>query len=324
MALPSLQKSWQFSTNNAYTAAATVKASYEQLVYAIKVILTGFSTNPWTVVSSSNAVSAGAADYWTSASSVNFQNSGSRSWIVLKQTGLGSNVQLLMTYHASQSPTTGEFFQFYLSPSVGFTGGTVSANPTASDSFLIQTNQYGTFSTPGAAFAFNMHGMQSTDGECSRIVWSSNSQTCGGLVIDKMQSPATGLACPVATYCPAGHARTVNVWSNTTVYNGANVTLRNAALVTAGFVTMHVGGSQVAANNSGVINQISNEYPLMPMGVYSQQVSSYGFHGFMVDMWNGTTNAAATNGSTYPNDTTRQLVQFGNTVLPWDGSVPTI
>lgn len=324
MALPSLQKSWQFSTNNAYTAAATVKASYEQLVYAIKVILTGFSTNPWTVVSSSNAVSAGAADYWTSASSVSFQNSGSRSWIVLKQTGLGSNVQLLMTYHASQSPTTGEFFQFYLSPSVGFTGGSTTGNPTASDSFLIQTNQYGTFATPGAAFAFNIHGMKSTDGECTRLIWSTNSQTCGALVLDKMQSPVTGLACPVATFCPAGQARTTNVWSNTTMYNGANVSLRNAGLITAGFVTMHVGGTQVAAVNSGIINQISNEYPLIPMGVYSQQVSNYGFHGFVVDMWNGTTNAAATNGSTYPNDTTRQLVQFGNTVLPWDGSVPTI
>lgn len=324
MALPSLQKSWQFSTNNAYTAAATVKASYEQLVYAIKVILTGFSTNPWTVVSSSNAVSAGAADYWTSASSVNFQNSGNRSWIVLKQTGLGSNVQLLMIYHASQATGTGEFFQFYVSPSVGFTGGTVSVNPSASDSFLIQTNQYGTFATPGAAFAFNIHGMQSTDGEGTRLIWSSASQTCGALIIDKMQSPVTGLACPVATYCPGAHTRATNVWENSKIFNGANVSLRNAGLVISGFVTMQIGGTNIAAYNSGVINQIANEYPLMPMGVFSTQVSSQGFHGFMVDMWNGTTNAAATNGSTYPNDTTRQLVQFGNTVLPWDGSVPTI
>lgn len=324
MALPSLQKSWQFDTNNAYTAAATVKASYEQLVFAIKVILTSFTTTPWTVVSSSNAISSGSSDYWATASDVNFQNSGSRSWIVLKQTGLGSNVQLLMTYHAVQSPSTGEFFQFYLSPSVGFTGGSVSGNPTASDSFLIQPNQYGTFSTPGAAFAFNIHGLKSTDGECTRLVWSSNSQTCGALILDKLQSPATGLACPVASFCPSAHTRATNVWSNTTVYNGSNVTLRNASIVAAGFVTMHVGGTQVAAVNSGSINQISNEYPLMPMGVYSQQVSSYGFHGFVVDMWNGTTNAAATNGSTYPNDATRQMVQFGNTVLPWDGTVPTI
>lgn len=326
MALPSLQKSWQFDTNNSYTAAASVKTSYEQLLYAIKVVLTSFPTNPWTVVASSNTTVANTSDNWTSASSVVFGSGASnRSWIVLKQTGISSNFQLALIANNGVLGATGEYGMFQISPSAGFTGLTsTSVNPTATDQYKIQVNDYWTFFSPGAAFGFTIHGMQSTDGSCTRLVWCTGGQSNGGLIIDTMQSPVTGLVTPVAAFCPSNtHPTATNIWGNATMV-ASNVNLRKTTgptTVASGFVTMHAGGTYVGAYSSGTINQISNEYPLMPMGVYSQQSGSYGFHGFIVDMWNGTTNVAATNGSTYPDDSTRQFVQFGNTVLPWDGSV---
>ena len=42
--------------------------------------------------------------------------------------------------------------------------------------------------------------------------------------------------------------------------------------------------------------------------------------GSVYDLWYGST--AVGQGDTYPNDSTRQFVQFGHFIFPWNGTAP--
>jgi hypothetical protein len=51
-------------------------------------------------------------------------------------------------------------------------------------------------------------------------------------------------------------------------------------------------------------------------------VGQRGRHGEIADLLFGPSSAS--HGDTYPDDGSRQLVQFGHLVFPWDGSTPSI
>jgi hypothetical protein len=74
---------------------------------------------------------------------------------------------------------------------------------------------------------------------------------------------------------------------------------------------------------SAVANDLSSEFPIFPVGCYSETASNRGRHGSLTDFWAGLT--VMTEGDTYPSTgTLKQFVQFGVLVLPWNQSVPSI
>ena len=72
MALPTLEKTWQFNVNQAIATTGVVNTDAQNLLFRIKQTLIGFSSNPWTVVRSSNSVTTGASDLWVAASNLIF------------------------------------------------------------------------------------------------------------------------------------------------------------------------------------------------------------------------------------------------------------
>src|SRR5580704_11112196 len=97
---PTLDKSWQFNVNQALAAQGTALACAQNILYQIVVSMMGFASNPWQVRGCSTSTSSsllaltavGPGTGWGSASAVVFSSSSSvaHSWIVLRNTSLGS------------------------------------------------------------------------------------------------------------------------------------------------------------------------------------------------------------------------------------------
>ncbi len=64
MALPTLEKTWQFAVNQVVTATGSTLNDRRKALYNIKAAMTGFANNPWVVVMSSDGESAGSGDKW--------------------------------------------------------------------------------------------------------------------------------------------------------------------------------------------------------------------------------------------------------------------
>lgn len=86
------------------------------------------------------------------------------------------------------------------------------------------------------------------------------------------------------------------------------------------YLTSEARGSAQLGQVFTIANAFSGEFPIFPLGLASETVSHVGRHGTLQDIWFGLSSLA--NGDTYPNDTTRQLLQAGELVLPWNGAVP--
>lgn len=323
MALPTLENTWQFSVNNVETAGGTALASYQKAMFRLKAILVGFASNAWTVVASSNGTVANTSDNWTSAASIVFASSGARSWIVLKQTGIASNFQILISCFGS---TTGQQIVFKVSPSAGFTGLTsVSADPTATDSYDGSTQGTGIqwMGTHAAPFQTVVHGQMSSDGARTRVAFCVGAACRGFLMIDKLANPATGMTNPTNT-----------LWVQTTSSGSAPVatTLFAVSPVARGsdggtvmsynFTTEGYGSTTIVQTFTTVANQISSEWPLTGIGSASATATKTGRHGRISDAWAGSAAGTIVDGSTYPADSSRQFIQFGQLVLPWNGTVP--
>lgn len=331
MSMPSLEYDWQFDVNNANTAGATFAESAAKLLYSIKAAMVGFTTNPWTVVSSSDASTAGASDKWLSATNITFTNlAAAHSWIVLKQTGMASNYQVCFDCYFNNTPV-GIFTTIMVSPSAGFTGGSASARPTATDEFPID-GTIGTttpsspylFGQPSSgAFASVSHVMMTEAGDATRIVTCYNAVPTSYIFFEKIRTPITGLTTPfihgqqsnIST--PGAHQPSTSLW-----YSGQSAMFQQVATHRRAYMTGEAYNGTLVSSVSAV-SDINSEWPLSPVGLYCNTAGVKGRLGYMADIWWGATSTV-TSGDTYPDDTTRQFVQFGNMVFPWDGSVPVL
>ncbi len=85
-------------------------------------------------------------------------------------------------------------------------------------------------------------------------------------------------------------------------------------------MTMYLAGMAYAGAQANVsittANDLSSAWPFMPQQLVSATASNRGFHGYISDVWYGSTTV--TTGSTYPaTGTQHQFVQFGSLILPW-------
>jgi hypothetical protein len=320
MPLPTLEKTWQYSTNNIDVPAGTALENFQRAMFRVKAILVGFATAPWVVLASSNGVVANTSDNWTSFASCVFAATGARSWIVLRQAGVAANYQMLIDLTGGAS---GSLARFKISPSAGFTGLTsTSTVPAATDEYTIRASTWfgNLTNTP---FKSIVHGQMSSDGEKTRIILAAQGNSKSVLVIDKLSNPVTGMTNP--TFAVLAVATTGGV-SATTVdaVNGSAIGVGRDATVNLTYymTTEGYNATTVSAALSTNPNQISGEYPLTGIGVASPTVGKTGRHGRLSDIWFGSAATAITDGSTYPAGVARTFIQCGQLVLPWDGSAP--
>jgi len=324
MALPVLSKTWQYNVNQAITAAGSVTATGQAIFLAIKNTLKGFGTLPWTVRGSSDSVAAGmdAVDRWVAAGNLVGGNPAvAHSWIVLRQTGIATNYELCidLTDVGFSSQT------IVISPSAAFTGGSTTDRPTATDEIVL-INGGACWSNLDANHV--IHGWQSTDGQCTRlVVWRASTNLCTFLMFDKPATSVTGWTNPSLGAWQAAGAGVPNLYSTlghatASPFKGRGSTTMTLAFTGEGAYSSGTYMSQTTDIGTNP-NDFDSNWPLFPIGLFSTTAAHRGRHGTVSDLW-WKPQSVGNAGDTFPNDATRLFVAFGDLIFPWNGSVPVV
>lgn len=316
MALPTLTKTWQFNVNQliAYTGNLLDTNRLFHLTY--KNTLTGFASSPWAMRYSCNSVTAGTpgdgVDRLTTAANFVFGNIGAaHSWYVLRQTGTGSNTELLVSLESASSNGQSAFIA--MSPNAGFTGGSTTLKPTATDSVTMYS---GTGWLINGTPTYRLHAQLSTDGQCTRIFNYDGGTTRNVLIIDKPYLPTAGWSNPVVGFAAVGSALLASYMCSPLGNLSANIN-GTPSLIMA--TSEGVASQLLSANTACLLaNEISGEWPMFPAGIASITTGTRGRHGTFQDLWFGSNNVNS--GDTYPNSPSNEFAQFSNLILPWNGS----
>ena len=123
----------------------------------------------WSVVGSCDSLAAGidAVDRWVDRLDLVW-GTGAHSWIVLKQTGISATdqgFQLLIDLRRTFSQS--ENCSMYISYSAGFTGGSTTARPTATDeTTILDDTRWGGGTTVN--YTWSVSVAKTSDGSCTR------------------------------------------------------------------------------------------------------------------------------------------------------------
>ena len=337
MAIPTLSRTWQFQVNQQVLAQGSSLGNARRMMRSIKDALLGTgswtdsagnattATNNWTCSGSSSGAASGmdGTDLWTTVSNLNWHTPGnSHSWIVLRQTAISAKFEIVIDLNSSSTEAAGVF----MSPSAGFgtvnggTNGSTTARPTATDEVTVFNGNWGNSSSDGNQ---RWHVIKSNLGRATRVLVTKNTWCQSMWAIEQPGSSVTGWNNPCLgfgvganTGTPTSSALTYANLANSAVVAGRG----NAAM------TMYLTGEGIRTGTTLIgermtsVNDVSGLYLLAPIGLYSDTASNKGRHGTIADLWWGTGNLS--DGTTYPLDGTRQFVQVGGLVLPWNRSNP--
>lgn len=326
--LPVLTKNWQLDVNNVAGTNSTSLADHRATLFAIKSSLISFIDNPWTVHSSSNAITADASDNWTAASDLVW-DTGNHSWIVLIKPTTGS--QALFNLNETDSRN----MEIYWSLGGLFTGGTISARPTATDEITIQT---GGFWSGGLQAANTwVHVWHEDTGARTRVLVSNDiSDPLLFWILDEIANTFSDNWSDPEIFCIFEGPQAVSneVMGDVPVVSTAakavdNSTELDVSLTGFGYETVSpgFGGTNwITEQEAGqVANELGNNigFPICPILATVSTIGGRGVHGIVSDVFFGAD--ALSVGTTYPNNTfAKQFAQAGRVVLPWtnDDTIP--
>lgn len=317
MAVPSLTKTWQFNVNNLAAAQGTVGADARLLLYNFVTAMIGFGSNPWVVDYSCLSATAGTkgdgVNRWTSAGALVWAAAGTaHSWMVLKQTGIASTYEILFD---CSSATTGTVMTIAVSFSAGFTGGTNTTAPTATDQQNIINN--GLWLTLGSDLGIRWSVMQSSDGACTRMFAFAGGTLLNGYIFDTPANTTTGWSNPSFTFAGA----TAAAFNAATLGGAASGYIRNGTTTGTSAVTVEATMAGTLMTAATVPNDIDSNWPMLPIGIYSTTTNLRGRQGTFVDLWAGSSTVAT--GDTYP-ATGNNFIQIGVLIFPWSGVAPSL
>lgn len=340
MPLPTLEKTWHFATRQIVTTGTQLD-DLRSVLRWVKDQMKALGSNPWTVDHSCNSVTAGApgdgVDRWSADSNLVFAAAGvAHSWIVLKQTGIGASFQLLIDLGVSTDPRD---IHIFFSWSAGFTGGTTTARPTATDECAIHTFTNDNW-IAGSANSFFGVVAQSGDGQCTRfwlIAGGASGAECWPVTMWLFDRPKNTPAGWTETFIglmfppqlPGGNCVEASSLMSGTPRARARVGSINAVPV---FLITDVWTGTATLNITEPTpcdNDFSGDRFLTPVSLASETPGTRGCLGVLYDLWfqpygtNSTGGGTTTQwGSTYPDDLTYQLVSLGVFVHPWNGTLP--
>lgn len=313
MSLPALVKTYQISKlNQTVTATGVILTTLQNVLYGIVQALTTFGSNPWVEVSSCDSTATGTGK-WSAANKL-IWGSGAHSWIVLKQTGLGgTGCQICIECITNFS------WQITVAVSfgAGFTGGSTTARPTATDEkVLISSGQW----APSADNNVVYHVLQSTDGAITRILVNNLNLTWMYCGFEVPANVVSGWSNPMIAVALGGGSSAANpTYANlsTSSPSWCRVSGTNYALN----LTAEAFGGNALPTTQNYPNDVTSDYPFYPIGVFSQTAPARGKLATMVDLWWGL--SSNTTGDSYPQAAVSpnfQFAQFGGIIIPWDST----
>ena len=341
--VPEILKTWEWDPNHIIQADATIVSATQQdrqnLMFQIKESLTnGISSNftvPWTVHQSSDGTTADATDNWDVAADLVWgtdssdPNTSTRSWIVLHNSALGVYLTLDLT---GTSTERGSEIDAWISSFAPNIDGTTTSRPTAGGAELQVADR--TVSNWGAwegnasnssARAYILHVMMSDDGEETRVIINTSS-TCTALwVIGKHQGPLVApthdwFICLTPKDRDGQSAPTVVNWNEDDNADFRWFAMKNDG----GFVDARIRASRTDPGvdawgdlYGNAANAYDGRRSIQEFVLESETAGWSMTMGRVADMWWGPI-LAGSNGKTWPD--TREFIQAGEVLLPWDGS----
>lgn len=332
MALPTLARTWRFHVNNVVTAQGTVLTTARRLM---RLIVTNayLGGGSWTdsagaavpgpslttVVGSSNGTTAALDGVyrWVADTDLVWAAAGTaHSWIVLEFTGMAQNFQLCIDL----SNVTASSATVVVSWNAGFTGGTTLARPTATDEFVFIANTSWGMSASDRDQRY--HVLRSTDGRDVRVFITRNGNTTAfwffcvpGNVIDAAwTNPTLVTTVSVSTDVPGGPVNDFAAWFGANTIGARAPTGAMTGMFTCEGVRV---ATVLLAERQTVVNAFNGDRPFFPVGWFSNTAGLIGRHASLVDCW-----AAEAIPRMYPADLSKQFIQIGSTVHPWNGSAP--
>lgn len=342
-AAPTKQRTWQY-VNNVIVTGGTAQAGgsddgpeyRKELILHIKDTMIGFATNPWTVAGSSSfndGVGAmDATDRWVDIDDIRWVDStgANRSWIVLENTQLG--IQFLFDCVTTNN-TDGASCDAFVTPTGDpFTGGSINARPTSASEHQIAFNN-DTFSSPGgwgsgddnnASRTYIVHIQHSEDGLATRVITQlgGGGNVIGFWIFDEIVNQVGAMTHSYVARIQGDSANDNvtadfgNFYTNDRVYGRSNA----GAQVDYYFgMPSNNDASAALATQIDTQNPYDGRITVCPICVASETVGWQGLFGEIADLFYET--GPGFQGRGYP-AATRDWMQFGDFVFPWDGSVP--
>lgn len=296
-------KTWS-KTKVTGTGASNAIANND-LLYNIK---THLKTVGWSVVSSSDGSSNfGASDYWVAGTSIVHAVSGSNhSWIVLSNSSICTGYQLCIDF----ANATNNIVYMYVSVNgTGFTGGSLTARPTASDEVQLNINgNTWTSYTSGTSPSANI--FTSSDYKATMIYLGPTTVRGCWLFFAPLLAPS---------------------WftkPNVSLVNSGTCVYTNFDSVGEEWLTSNIGGVRVlsllgtliigttialtTAGVAGASGDYGGTWPTSPMWILSINSSIPGFLGTVPDVWWLHSNATLALGDLFPGDGSGTQVVIGN------------
>jgi hypothetical protein len=321
MDIPSLQKTWQFDVNQATGGTGNAETDNADVWVKIKDAIIGLASGDWTVAASSDGTGGNADlnDNWGSYSDIDWNTAGNaHSWVVLANSSTGA--QICMDCECAS--TASEQAEIYMSPGGQYVLAGLSTlnRPAAADEVNVNPGAVG-WGGDSAAYNGFVHVMGSDDGECTRVVHCRVGFATGLWIFDEVRDPVTPWANPrVAT--ATGQLSTEADYLTYANYNdvanlyGVAASSFDAFMTSEGYIASAVG------QRIGTADSQSGGWPMCPMGICSETALNVGRKGSLYDIYWGSITRVT--GDSYPDDGTYQFAQFGDIILPWNGTRPVV
>lgn len=299
----------------------------------------GLFTVPLTVKgSSAGSTGKGAAmdgrDRWLTASDLQSSTSdvGNKSWIVW-QTASGG--EFLVIHRTNSSTLDWIRSELYVSPEMGFTGGSATVKPTATDQVLHVGNTTEWLGDSSVQNDTSYHNLW-IDSTGQNFMWvhvSNNLASTAWFSLvavdtsEDAQIPWTGSHNVMA--CDRGIDSTILTFaqyndnpqlSATIDQGGVNGGPFSAAVyITCEMITNAMNGEHFDFEPDELTSP--REYIFWPMGLASLTTGIRGRYGRIRDLFWGNSNTFTGDiqGGTFPQDNSKQWIKIGNMIYPWDG-----
>lgn len=314
MGVPVLDKTWQIAGNTTVATTGNGTNDEKTALLNLKNKFIGFGSNPWTVQASNNTTVANSSDNWTTISDIQ-----DNSWIRLRNTNISSTFEILIFCNAISS----RLFTMYASLA-GFTGGTTSSRPTATDEFVISTA-----GTSGGMLASGTNNWvntmwHSSDGQATFWVTMQSGNVMSFGIIQKPKNPVGSWTQHVATFSnqsitisDSARAEYATFWNTARLYSYLSAVRKTWFM----FTEAGSAGTPLVVNQN-VANGLDGSWPVTPIGFGTSTGSPIGRHAELWDIW--MVAPSLNNGDTMPSAGTKLFAVFGDFLLPWNGTTPVV
>lgn len=338
--IPTPTLTWDTSKKNqAVAGQASTLLTNQTLQLSIKNALLGLSgiTNTPTCKGSSSSVAAGmdAVDRWAAATNIVTANAGSaHSWFVFEFPGIndGSGHKLQMLWNMSGGQSNGYLCDIWCSAKAGFTGGSTTARPTATDEQQINgavTTQFGTNSIQNWKFDI----IAESTGKIFHLVMCF-SNVCPVYALIAAPTPTIDA---VTTGQPSGWDypwlliwegtnSVANIVNSTQLFSFASRHLSRHGASALNTALEYEGGNFIQSGQpAAAANGITGQLPILGHGLWSNTAAGFGRLGYVPDLFFVSETAFAAIGSTIGSDDNHRLwFVVGSLLIPWtnDSTIP--